>query len=76
MLTDAFWRLRNDLGFHCLMIAQTENVPTKEKGASFHCLERGYDTLPTLPIATPNATPIAIPAPSMLVGSFINLSHF
>ena len=31
---------------------------------------------PTLPIANPNATPIAIPAPSILVGSFINLSHF
>ena len=31
---------------------------------------------PTLPVANPNATPIAIPAPSIFVCFFINLSHF
>ena len=31
---------------------------------------------PTMPVANPNATPIAIPAPSIFVCFFINLSHF
>jgi len=30
---------------------------------------------PTLPVANPNATPIAIPAPSIFVYFFINLSY-